>query len=76
MKGRFMKKMFLANLLLAYVFMSFSGCSYRAWYEGFREAERQNCYKIESAAERQECLDRVDETSYDQYQKEREGSQN
>jgi organic radical activating enzyme len=51
-----MKKLFLAVMLLAYVFISFSGCSYRAWYEGLREAERQNCYKIESAAERQELI--------------------
>ena len=38
--------------------------------------ERQNCYKIESPTERQECLNKVDETSYDQYQKERERSKN
>jgi len=67
-----MKKKLLALIFLAYIFIYFSGCSYRAWYEGFRETERQNCYKIENSIERQECLDKVEETSYDQYQKERE----
>jgi len=69
-----MTKGFLALIFFAYVFISFSGCSYRAWYDGLREAECQNCYKIESPTERQECLDKVNKTSYDQYQKERERS--
>jgi hypothetical protein len=67
-----MKKKLLALIFLAFIYIYFSGCSYRAWYEGFRETERQNCYKIENSIERQQCLDRVDEMSYDQYQKERE----
>jgi hypothetical protein len=38
--------------------------------------EREKCNKIESPTERQECLDKVNETSYDQYQREREESKN
>jgi len=69
-----MVKKFHILLFFWLVFVTFPGCSSRSWFEGFREMERQNCYKMESPAERQECLDRLDETSYDQYQKEREGS--
>ncbi len=67
-----MKIKLLTLMFLVSIFIYFSGCSYRSWYEGLRETERQNCYKIENSIERQECLDRVDEMSYDQYQKERE----
>lgn len=70
-----MMNRFHTLLLVAFVFLTFPGCSSRPWFEGLREMERQNCYRMESSAERQECLDRVDETSYDQYQKERERSQ-
>lgn len=70
-----MKKEFHIILLLAFVFLFISGCSSRAWYESFREIERQNCYELESPSERQECLDRLDETSYDQYEKDRKENQ-
>ena len=61
-------------MFFAYVFFGFSGCTYRAWYEGFRELERQNCYKIASPREQKECLEKFDEASYDQYKREREVS--
>ena len=70
-----MTKRFLTLLFLAYAFIAFSGCSSRAWYESFRVIERQHCYEFESSSERQECLERVDETSYDQYKKDREESE-
>jgi len=73
--GGFRMKRFSILLFVAFIFMTFSGCSSRAFYESLREIERQNCYELESMSERQECLDRVDETSYDQYQKEREEAQ-
>lgn len=69
-----MTKKSISLLVFALVFSSLSGCSSRAWYEGFREVERQHCYEIESPSERQECLDKLTETSYDQYEKEREES--
>jgi len=70
-----MPKRFLAFILISYVSICISGCSSKAWYEGFREERRRNCYKIESPNERQKCLKEVDEKSYDQYQKEREMSE-
>jgi len=50
------------------------GCTYRAWYEGFQESARQECYKIENQTERQQCIDKVDGVTYDQYKKAREDS--
>ena len=58
-------------LLFAFVLLAFSGCSSRVLYESLQEIERLNCNDIENMSERQECLDRVNETSYDQYQMER-----
>lgn len=58
-------------LLLTTVLATFSGCSSRAWYEGLRNIERQNCQKIAGTAERVECLQREADVSYDQYQRER-----
>lgn len=69
-----MTKKFFTPIILGLVFISFSGCSSRAWYEGFREAERQNCYKIGSQSERRECLDRVNGRSFEQYKKDRDES--
>jgi hypothetical protein len=50
------------------------GCTYRAWYEGFREKQRQDCYQNTSQDGIQRCLDQVNETTYDQYKKSRKGS--
>jgi hypothetical protein len=62
-------------LLLAVCFCLFSqGCTYRAWYEGFQEGQRQECYKNRGRDETQKCLDRVNSTTYDEYEKSRENS--
>lgn len=47
------------------------GCTYRAWYEGLQERERQECYKYIGQDETTKCLDEVN-VKYDQYQKDRE----
>lgn len=67
-----MKKKLLIIMLLVNIFINFSGCTYKAWYEGLKETERHNCYKIENTLERQRCLDEIDKMSYEQYKKERE----
>jgi len=46
------------------------GCTYRAWYEGIHESQRQDCYEY-SEPERSKCLERMNQT-YDEYMKERE----
>lgn len=48
-----------------------AGCSRQAWYEGVRDARRQNCYEL-PAGEVQDCLERVDRVGYEQYRRERE----
>jgi hypothetical protein len=49
----------------------FQGCASQSWFDAFKDIQRQECYKIESPTERQECLDKIDDASYDEYQKER-----
>jgi hypothetical protein len=47
------------------------GCTCRAWFDGLKEYQRQDCLKIDSQTERQACLDRVNGLTYDQYSKDR-----
>lgn len=49
----------------------FQGCTYKAWYEGFQEGQRNDCYTIESSTERQGCIERVDNLTYEEYKKSR-----
>ncbi|MBI5016275.1 MAG: hypothetical protein HZB55_12415 [Deltaproteobacteria bacterium] len=58
-------------LLLAAPVLIGQGCTYRAWYEGFKERERQECYRNASQEEVQKCLDRVNSTTYDDYRRNR-----
>lgn len=59
------------SLLVGCVCLMSQGCTYRGWYEGLQERQRQDCYKYATEAEIQACLDRVDEKTYDQYEKQR-----
>jgi hypothetical protein len=62
-------------LLLSGCFcLACQGCTYRAWYEGMQERQRQECYKIPSQSETQKCLERVNSITYDDYKNRREGS--
>ena len=67
-----MIKRLMVLLIVGSFCFAIQNCTYRAWYEGFKVQQRQACYKIDSSIERQECLDRVDDMTYDQYTKERE----
>jgi hypothetical protein len=59
------------SLLLLSVSLLFlhQGCSYRAWYEGFKERERQECYKHLNHGDIASCLERVESMSYDEYKR-------
>jgi hypothetical protein len=48
-----------------------SGCTERAWYEGARQSQRNECYKMPLPA-REECLKALDSESYDEYQRQRQ----
>ena len=62
----------LGRMIIPCLLLS-AGCSQQAWYEGFRESERQKCYESLSQSAVQQCMDNVNRLSYPQYQKEREG---
>ena len=70
-KSEFRMKRLFTLVIFIFIFIAFSGCS-EFLYESFQEIERNDCYKLEDPQQRQDCLDRIDERSYDQYQKERE----
>ena len=64
-------------LLIGLCGLAGSGCTSRAWYEGFQEQQRRECYRLSNQSDIQECLERVDDLTYDQYlleQKERASS--
>jgi hypothetical protein len=62
-----MLRLFVISLCLA-----LQGCTYQAWYIGFQEQQRQLCYKnTVNTSETQQCLDRVNNTTYDQYKAQR-----
>lgn len=69
-----MIKNLLTLFIVGCVCIVSQGCTYRAWFEGFKENQRQDCYKHMSQSDIQECLDRVNSMTYDQYMKERESS--
>lgn len=50
------------------------GCTYRAWYEGLQERQRQECYQNQGEGEVQRCLDKVNRLTYDEYREAREAS--
>jgi len=60
------------RLLIICISLLIQGCTYRAWYEGFQEKQRQDCYQYRSQDQIQNCLDTVNGRTYDQYKKERE----
>lgn len=58
-------------LLISAAALASLGCTNRAWYEGFQERQRQECFKNRGQDEIQQCLDRVNSTTYDEYMKAR-----
>jgi len=67
------KKMALL-LLAAGACLGSQGCTYRAWYEGMKERQRQECYQSPNQSEVQKCLESVNCTSYDEYMRSRKDS--
>ena len=47
------------------------GCSHQAWYTGFQQQQRQECYKNANQGDIQTCLDRAG-MPYDAYKRQRE----
>ena len=57
-------------LLLALAAALIGGCTTQAWYEGMKQSAVNNCDKQPPGA-REECLSRVNQKSYNDYEKER-----
>ena len=55
---------------LAALGLCLTACSTEAWYEGMKTRARNACYQ-RAPGDQQNCLDKVNKQSYDQYEKER-----
>ena len=64
-----MQKTFLCILVLTA--LGASACTQRAWYEGAKQSQRNECYKMPPSA-REECLKALESESYDEYQRQRQ----
>lgn len=61
-----LSKLFVLALVAALI----GGCTTQAWYEGMKQSAVNNCDKQPPGA-RDECLSRVNQKPYDDYEKER-----
>ena len=57
-------------IVLPSLMLMMAGCSTQAWYEGFKGAAENDCYKQPPGAIA-DCLSRVNKKSHDDYEKER-----
>lgn len=57
--------------LAALAVLLLNACSTQAWFEGMREGARRQCRATPDASAGQECVERVNRGSYEQYEKER-----
>lgn len=64
-----MKRAFIWFVVLTA--LATSACTQRAWYEGAKQGQRNECYKMPPSA-REECLKALDSESYDEYQRKRD----
>jgi hypothetical protein len=51
--------------------VSVQACTQRAWYEGAKQSQRNECYKAPPSA-REECLKAINSDSYDEYQRKKQ----
>jgi hypothetical protein len=64
-----MRGIFLSLAILTV--LGAAGCTQRAWYEGAKQSQRNECYKMPSSA-REECLKALESESYDEYQRKKQ----
>ena len=64
------------QLLVLITFASFilitAGCTTKAWYEGVKEGAKNNC-RSQPPGEVEACLERLNNKTYEEYEKERSG---
>ena len=61
-------------IILFFISIICSGCSYRAWYNGFQMEQQRKCYANQDQGSVQQCLDKVNNLPYDDYNRQREES--
>jgi hypothetical protein len=64
MGNRLIRLAVAASLLLVA-----GGCSWRSWYAGIQQQQRNDCYHLGAQRDIQTCLERVDRLTYDDYQR-------
>lgn len=69
---------YVALLLSCCMGITCGGCSYKALtsglYTGFKEEQKRKCYETPHQGDIQQCLERVNAMSYDDYTRYREES--
>ena len=69
-----MSRHIILILLSASYCLVSQGCTYRAWYDALKEKQRQDCYNDPHQSGLQQCLDRANSMTYDEYKNRREES--
>lgn len=59
-------------LALCCLLVHLAGCSTEAWYEGMKRGAENECYRL-PPGESEACLKRVNDKTYQEYEKERSG---
>ena len=67
------KDLMLASILFVMVLGVF-GCTTQAWYEGAKQGAENEC-RSQPPSEIDRCLERLNNKTYEEYEKERAGSQ-
>jgi hypothetical protein len=69
-----MTRKFVSGIIMLSFFIACQGCTYQAWYDALKDRQRLDCQNLPGVRERQDCLDRVNSQTYDQYKEELERS--
>jgi len=67
-----LKKQFLAMITLAFLILTITGCTTKSWYEGVKEGAKNNC-RSQPPGEVESCLEKLNNKTYEEYEKERSG---
>lgn len=65
-------KQIVGFILFSIVMIIMSGCTAQAWYDGLKEGANNNC-RNQPPSEVNRCLDKLNNKTYEEYEKERSG---
>jgi hypothetical protein len=69
-----MTKIFVSGMIMLSFSIGCQGCTCQAWYDALKDKQRLDCQGLPGVRERQDCLDRINSQTYDQYKEELERS--